>query len=127
MKDTSRSVQQEAPGTPLLELRVTGICASPRKGGNSDILMGQILAGAEERGVPGEGIHLCDYRFEPCIGCERCRKDEICTGLDDGMQSLYPKILGSRGLVEPPGGAGTEGRHRDNLRAGDEEGHGFYP
>jgi len=99
MKNTSRSVQKEKPDKHLPKPRILGICGSPRKSGNSDILMRQILAGAKERGVPGEGIHLRDYPFEACIGCERCRKDEICTGLDDGMQSLYPKILESRGLV----------------------------
>jgi len=102
MKGIAHSKQKENSGMSgmyLPEGRILGVCASPRKGGNSDILMRQILAGAKGRGVPGEGIHLRDYRFEPCIGCEKCRKDEICTGLDDEMQLLYPKILGSRGLV----------------------------
>ena len=85
--------------THSLHLRIIGIGSSPRKGGNSDILMEHILAGAAERGVEGEGIRLRDYAFEPCIGCEKCRKGGICTGLDDGMQSLYPKLLASQGLI----------------------------
>ena len=99
MKNTNGSIQKKGSSEYLPERRVLGVCASPRKSGNSDILVGQILAGAKERGAGGEAIHLRDYSFEPCIGCEKCRKDEICTGLDDGMQLLYPRILGSRGLV----------------------------
>jgi multimeric flavodoxin WrbA len=33
------------------------------------------------------------------MACENCRKDERCTGLKDGMQLLYPKIIESRGLL----------------------------
>lgn len=99
MKDTNGSKQTGHSGTYPPEPRILGICGSPRKGGNSDLLLERILAGAAQRGVPGEAVRLRDCRFEPCIGCEKCRKDGICTGLDDGMQPLYPKILGSRGLV----------------------------
>lgn len=100
MKDIDNHFRRKKNSeTRLPELRTLGVCGSPRKGGNSDILMEHILAGAAERGIPSEGIRLRDCAFEPCIGCEKCRKDGICTGLDDGMQSLYPKILASRGLV----------------------------
>jgi multimeric flavodoxin WrbA len=78
---------------------VLGVGGSPRKNGNSDVLLKHILHGAKENGVPVEGIYLRDYEYQSCIGCEKCRKDKICTGLHDGMSLLYPKILGSRGLV----------------------------
>ena len=99
MNDVSDSVRKEASNEYLPEPRILGVCGSPRKGGNSDTLLKQILAGAAERGIPGEGVRLRDYPFDPCIGCEKCRKDRICTGLNDGMQLLYPKLLMSRGLV----------------------------
>ena len=86
-------------GNYLPERRITGIGASPRKSGNSDILMKHILAGAKGSGVVVEDIRLRDYQFQPCIGCEKCRKDKICTGLNDGMHLLYPKIIYSQGLV----------------------------
>jgi multimeric flavodoxin WrbA len=99
MKNTTRTGKTKSSVEYLPERRILGVCGSPRKGGNSDILMGKILSGAKGRDVGGEGIRLRDYAFEPCIGCEKCRKDGICTGQDDGMQPLYPKILESRGLV----------------------------
>ena len=83
----------------LPKRRITGIGASPRKGVNSDIVMKHILSGAKGSGVAVEDVHLRDYQFQPCIGCEKCRKDKICTGLNDGMNLLYPKIIQARGLV----------------------------
>ena len=79
--------------------KVLGIGGSPRKGGNSDILLKRLLKGARDEGIATEEIQLRDYQFQPCIGCERCRKDKRCTGLQDGMQLIYPKIREASGLV----------------------------
>lgn len=79
--------------------KVLGIGSSPRKGGNSDILLKRLLKGARDEGVAAEEIQLRDYQFQSCIGCERCRKDKRCTGLQDGMQLIYPKIREASGLV----------------------------
>ena len=79
--------------------KVLGIGGSPRKGGNSDILLKLILKGARDEGIATEEIQLRDYQFQPCIGCEQCRKDKRCTGLQDGMQLIYPRIREAGGLV----------------------------
>lgn len=79
--------------------KIIGIVGSPRKNGNSDVLLKHMLSGAEKEHVFTEKIYLRDYQFQPCIGCEKCRKDKICTGLNDGMSLLYPKILDSQGMV----------------------------
>ncbi len=80
-------------------LKVLGINGSPRKGGNSDTLLKHILAGAESSGCATEAIRLCDYDIKGCIGCEKCRNDKACTGVDDDMQFIYPKIKEAKGLV----------------------------
>ena len=79
--------------------KMLGIAGSPRKGGNSDVLMKRILKGARDEGIATEEIQLRDYQFQPCNGCERCHKDKRCTGLQDGMQLIYPKIRESGGMV----------------------------
>jgi multimeric flavodoxin WrbA len=78
---------------------ILGISGSPRKGGNSDVLLKNILRGANQAGVSSEQIRLCEYQFQSCIGCEKCRKTNQCEGLQDGMQLLYPKILEAKGMV----------------------------
>lgn len=79
--------------------KVLGIGGSPRKGGNSDILLHHILKGVTGNGLDARSLHLRDFQFQGCIGCERCRTDKICTGLHDGMSLIYGDILASRGLV----------------------------
>lgn len=91
-------MQQDVKNVPP-EPKVMGFSGSPRKGGNSDILLRHILNGVIENQLPADSLRLADCQFQPCIGCERCRKDKICTGLMDGMSFLYPKIIQSKGLV----------------------------
>jgi multimeric flavodoxin WrbA len=61
--------------------------------------MKRLLKGARDKGIATEEVQLRDYQFQACIGCERCRKDKRCTGLQDGMQLIYPKIREASGLV----------------------------
>ncbi len=79
--------------------RILGISGSPRKRSNSDAVLGQILSGAKAAGADTAACRLRDYRITPCIGCELCRKDGECTGLDDDMQLIYPQLVDARGLV----------------------------
>ncbi len=79
--------------------KVLGIGGSPRKGGNSDVLLKHILAGVQAENVAAETIQLRDFQYKPCTGCEMCQKSYQCKGLQDGMQLIYPKIIQARGLV----------------------------
>jgi multimeric flavodoxin WrbA len=81
------------------KMRVLGVGGSPRKNGNSDVLLNHILKGVRENKILADKVQLRDFQYHACIGCERCRKDKICTGLKDGMSLLYPKIFESQGLV----------------------------
>lgn len=78
---------------------VLGISGSPRSGGNSDTLLSAVLKGCREEGLATETVCLREMLFSSCVGCERCRKDKICTRFLDGMTLLYPKIIAARGLV----------------------------
>ena len=78
---------------------VLGVAGSPRKNGNSDILLKQVLKGVCEENIECSLVQLRDVQFQGCIGCERCRKDKICTGLNDGMSLIYRKFITSKGLV----------------------------
>ena len=81
------------------EKGVFGLSGSPRKGGNSDVLLKHILKGVKQKNVPVENVRLFNYQYQPCIGCEKCRKSNTCKGLNDGMHLLYPKIIESQGMV----------------------------
>ena len=49
--------------------KVLIISASPRKGGNSDLLCDQFLLGAKEVGHDVEKIRLQEYKINYCLGC----------------------------------------------------------
>lgn len=91
--DAFAEIQDKLPAAQLTKPQILGLGGSPRKGGNSDILLQHILHNV------GEIKQLRDLQFQSCIGCEKCRKDKICTGLQDDMSLLYPKIIEAKGLV----------------------------
>ena len=78
---------------------VLGIEGSPRKNGNSHRMLQAILEGTSSQKNLSRCVHLRDYRYEPCVGCEKCRKDKMCTRFNDGMTLLYPELMTCRGLV----------------------------
>ena len=82
-----------------LQNKILGISGSPRKKGNSDLMLQEVLKGAHEQGLATEIVFLRDVHFSSCVGCEACRTAKACTRLLDGMQLLYPKIIESRGIV----------------------------
>jgi len=81
------------------ENKVVGFSGSPRRNGNSDLLLKKIISGVQDAKLPADCWNLTEFQFSGCIGCEQCRKTKICTGLKDGISLIYPKLLSSKGLV----------------------------
>jgi len=77
-------------------MRILGVSGSPRRGGNSDIILDNILKGT---GAESDTLYLSDTDFSPCIGCEQCRKDKICTRFEDGLTPWYDTISEATGMV----------------------------
>jgi multimeric flavodoxin WrbA len=75
--------------------RVLGIVGSPRQGGNTDILVDEILRGAEEAGAATEKIMLAELTVAPCQACYACRTTGECAIRDD-MTDLVDKMKASR-------------------------------
>jgi multimeric flavodoxin WrbA len=73
-------------------LKVLGIFGSPRKGGNTDILLEEALKGSKREGAEVERLHLTDFTITPCKECHGCDQTGECVILDD-MQKIYPKLL----------------------------------
>lgn len=72
--------------------KVLIISASPRKGGNSDLLCDQFLAGAKEAGHSVEKIRLQERKINYCLGCGVCNNTHQCVQKDD-MKILVEKML----------------------------------
>ena len=50
-------------------MRVLGLYGSPRKGGNTDILLDEFLRGCEQSGATCERIRLTRLQVGGCKGC----------------------------------------------------------
>lgn len=79
-------------------MKVLGIGSSPREGGNTDLLLDQVLEGARDAGASVEKVILNDLVFRPCQGCGGCAMTGVCV-LRDGMSQVYRKVGDSDILV----------------------------
>jgi len=73
-------------------MKVLGILGSPRRGGNSEILLRAFLEGAAGAGAEVEEIILRDLKISPCLEIYHCFKDGTCPIKDD-MREIYDKLL----------------------------------
>ncbi len=78
--------------------KILAIVGSPRKFGNTDILVDKVLEGLDKNEFESEKIYLSDLQFKGCIGCESCAKTDKCIIKDD-MQIVYEKIKNCSGIV----------------------------
>lgn len=80
-------------------MKILALIGSPRKEGNTDILVDQILKGAKTKGHTSEKLYLYQYKISPCIDCRRCKKGEHVCPIKDGMQKIYPEIAGMKKIL----------------------------
>jgi multimeric flavodoxin WrbA len=73
-------------------VKVLGLFGSPRRGGNTDLLLEEMLRGAEEAGAHIERIIISKLTFSSCIECHGCDETGECV-LHDDMKEVYPKLL----------------------------------
>jgi multimeric flavodoxin WrbA len=69
-------------------MKVCGINGSPRRNGNVDILISQVLKGANSNGAETCEIYLNDLQIKPCQSCGVDPYPEFCL-FDDDMKEIY--------------------------------------
>jgi multimeric flavodoxin WrbA len=79
-------------------MSVLGLYGSPRKGGNTDILLDEFLRGCEKKGATCERIRVAPLKISGCTGCGGCEKTGRCV-VEDDMQTLYEPLEKSRCVV----------------------------
>jgi multimeric flavodoxin WrbA len=72
-------------------LKVLGIAGSPRRGGNTDLLLAEFMKGAASRGAEVKTIVLNNLKITPCQHCDACMEKGICRIKDD-MQMVYSEL-----------------------------------
>ena len=80
-------------------MNVLILSGSPRKGGNTELLVEAFVKGASQKHHV-EVVSVHDYKVNPCMGCNACfmSKDNTCAQKDD-MTMIYEKMAHADMLV----------------------------
>lgn len=79
--------------------KVLVLSASPRKGGNSDLLCDQFMLGAKEAGSQVEKIFLRDKEINYCVACDSCQNNGGSCVQDDDMAEVLDKMIAADVIV----------------------------
>lgn len=84
-------------------MRIVVINGSPRKNGNTNILLNKVLEGAESTSAQTEIFNLYDLEYKGCIGCLACKvkngkKLGRCV-VNDGLKPVLDVIETCDGLI----------------------------
>ncbi len=74
-----------------MSVKVLGIYGSPRKGGNTDLLLDRILEGSREAGAEVESLYVRRLKINGCLECGSCDETGECAIRDD-MDAVYPLL-----------------------------------
>jgi multimeric flavodoxin WrbA len=72
-------------------MKVLGIYASPRQGGNSDLLLDKALDGAAAAGAEIQRVYIRDLDISGCQECGGCDQTGSCV-IPDEMNNIYPLL-----------------------------------
>jgi multimeric flavodoxin WrbA len=79
-------------------MKVLGLFGSPRRGGNTDLLLEEMLKGAQSQGAKIEKIFLSEYDISGCRECRSCEATGNCV-IQDQMQEIYPRLMAADYII----------------------------
>ena len=76
-------------------MKVLGINCSPRKGGNTELLLKEVFKSLEKEGIQTEFIQLGGKKVNGCTACMKCRKkpDGICHQKNEVINKCIEKMV----------------------------------
>lgn len=79
-------------------MKILGLSCSPRKKGNTAILLEEALKGAVQEGAETELISVSGRDIKGCDGCNACFSKAECH-IQDDMHVLYEKMIEADGII----------------------------
>ena len=82
-------------------MKVIGINCSPRKKGNTEILIREVFKSLEENGIKTEFFQLGGKKVNGCIACMKCReaKDGQCHQDNEILNKCIKKMVDADGII----------------------------
>jgi hypothetical protein len=98
----TRWSQESDSTTPVPKgKKILVVNSSARKGGNTDVILDELVRACKDNGSLVEKIYLCDLNIQQCTGCRACRKGDVKTicAIKDDMIPFYDKLYEADGFV----------------------------
>jgi multimeric flavodoxin WrbA len=82
-------------------MKVVAFNGSPRRDGNTTILIKHVFSELEKEGIETELVQLSDKVIHGCIACEKCgeNRDRHCAVKSDAANEYIDKMLGADGII----------------------------
>lgn len=82
-------------------MKVVAFNGSPRKKGNTGILINYVFKELEREGMETELVQLAGKKIKGCIACYKCfeNRDQRCAVKDDGLNECIEKMIGADGII----------------------------
>jgi len=83
-------------------IKILGICGSPIKGSNTELMMRDALESLEQKGVSTDMFTVQGRRIEDCRHCNWCmgkQEEGTFCAIKDDMEDLYPKVVEADALM----------------------------
>lgn len=78
--------------------QILGLIGSPRRGGNTEVLVQAALTAAGEAGAAAAAVSLGGLRLGECDGCHACWQGKQCPRRDD-INELYPRLAAADAVL----------------------------
>ncbi|MGW8321900.1 MAG: flavodoxin family protein [Thermodesulfobacteriota bacterium] len=78
--------------------KVVAIYGSPRREGNTALLLREAVRGAREEGAEIEEVVLRDLKMSPCLEIYGCKNSGRCA-IQDDFQKVYESLLTSQAVM----------------------------
>ena len=82
-------------------MKVLGINCSPRKGGNTEIMIKEVFKSLEEKGIKTEFFQLGGKKVNGCIACMKCKKekDGRCHQKNDVINDCIRRMVKADAII----------------------------
>src|SRR5208283_981536 len=88
-------------GSEEKNMKVVGFNGSPRKEGNTAVLIQKVFREMENEGIETEFVQLSHKSIHGCASCYQCleKKNKRCAVNDDAANEYIEKISGAQGVI----------------------------
>ena len=83
-------------------MKILALQGSPRKKGNTDRVLDEMIKGAEDNGHEVKKYFLAGLDIAPCSGCELCAKGHDCRFEDGGTEIINQLCEGAGVILASP-------------------------